>query len=64
MNEQDPQIATDFHALSAAEKTAFWAEHHEMHGKDLALKILQTTSETRKNDVRISSALQVKAWTR
>ena len=47
-NDQDPQIARDFHSLSTAEKTVFWTDHHEMHGRDLALKILQMTSESRK----------------
>ena len=50
-DDKDPQIAKDFQNLSSVEKAAFWAEHHEMHGKDLALQILQTTSETRKKTI-------------
>jgi len=44
----DPQIAVDFNSLDAEKKAEFYRTHHALHGKDLALKVLQTTSEQRR----------------
>ena len=43
----DPQIAVDFNSLDAEKKAEFYRTHHDLHGRDLAMKILQATKEQR-----------------
>ena len=60
LDNQDPQIGKDFINLSKSERAAFYTQHHEMHGKDLAMKTLQSTSEARTKRYSVKFAAEGK----